>query len=167
MYFMRILTLFIVSICLSANAQDIGVPISSTLTVTFSDSVTKFDPPPESKLRLEQASEAVLIYISGRTSTRKPSPKDEALAFKRAASARAYLIDNGISPLKIMLNYVSAADYIAENDTPWGRQNNQRVEIEMIFLPGMLSQYSLWRTSKGTDLSSLLNHVGYLPTPII
>lgn len=140
---MKILALLVAFVCLPTNAQNIGIPVSTTLTVTFPDSVTKFDPPLEVVSHLEQAPEAVIIYISGRTSTTNPSPSDEALAFKRAASARAYLINQGISPLKIMLNYVSAADYAADNDTHWGRQKNQRVEIEMVFVDRSISQRSL------------------------
>lgn len=117
-----------------ANAQNIGVPIATTMTVTFPDSSTTFDPPFEVKMNLEQANDAVIIYVSGRTSTSTPSPRDEALAFKRAASARAYLINQGVSPLKIMVNYASASDYAVDNSTPWGRQANQRVEIEMVFI---------------------------------
>ena len=40
-----------------------------------------------------------------------------------------------MSPLKIMVNYVSAADYIEDNNTVTGRLANQRVDIELIFVP--------------------------------
>lgn len=121
---------------LSANifAGDAGKPVQTSLIVTYADSSTTFTPSLDAKLHLEHAKEAAIIYLSGRTSTTKPSAKDEALAFKRAAAARAYLIDKGVSPLKIMVNYVTAGDYIEDNSTPWGRSQNQRVEIDMVFI---------------------------------
>lgn len=112
-----------------------GAPISSLVRVSFSDSSTRFQPPSDVVDVLTNAKDAAMIYVSGRTSTSKPSARDEALAFARAAAARAYLIERGVSPLKIMVNYVSAADYIEDNSTVAGRLANQRVDIELIFVP--------------------------------
>jgi len=47
----------------------------------------------------------------------------------------AYLVARGVSPLKITLNYASAADFIAENTTAVGRHQNQRVEIDIVYVP--------------------------------
>ena len=82
-----------------------------------------------------QCDTASMIYITGRTSPNRPSARDEALALKRALSARKYLVDRGVSPLKVMVNFASAADYITENITPEGRYQNQRVEIELVYVP--------------------------------
>lgn len=120
--------------CATVQAQNLGTPIPTAVTVTFPDSITKFDPSLEVQMYLEKANDAAIIYISGRTSTNTASAQDEALAFKRAASARAYLIDRGVSPMKIMINYISAADFVLDNNTSWGRLANQRVEIEMVFV---------------------------------
>lgn len=62
-------------------------------------------------------------------------PRTLPVALKRALSARKYLVDRGVSPLKIMVNFASAADYVTENITPEGRYQNQRVEIELIYVP--------------------------------
>lgn len=132
--FLRLVFALIVFCGVPAMAQDVGIPISTTVIVTYPDSSTRFDPSMEAQMHLEHARDAVIIYVSGRTSTDTPSAKDEALAFKRAAAARAYLIQEGISPLKIMVNYISAADYVADNSTSWGKAANQRVEIEMVFI---------------------------------
>lgn len=132
---MRILVLILSLIVgISAEARNLGTPISTLLTVTYADSQHAFDPPVDVKEQLMNANEAAIIYIYGRTSTNTPSPRDEALAFRRAASARAYLIERGVSPIKIMVNYVSAGDYVADNTTAWGRAANQRVDIEMVFI---------------------------------
>lgn len=60
---------------------------------------------------------------------------DEALALRRALSARQYLIARGVSPLKIMVNFASATDFVADNSTPEGRYQNQRVDIELVYVP--------------------------------
>ena len=112
-----------------------GTPISSMVMVSFPDSSTTFQPPADVAAVLADARAASMIYVNGRTSTNRPSARDEILALKRALSARKYLVDRGVSPLKVMVNFASAADYITENITPEGRYQNQRVEIELIYVP--------------------------------
>jgi hypothetical protein len=112
-----------------------GEPASSVVTVSFGDKSAIFRPSPEQIEQLGTVQDASMIIINGRTSTNIPSGRDEYLAFTRAASARAWLIARGVSPLKIMINYASAADYMTENVTPEGRLLNQRVEIEVIYVP--------------------------------
>ena len=112
-----------------------GTPISSMVMVSFPDSSTTFQPPVDVAAVLDDARTASMIYINGRTSTNRPSARDEALALKRALSARKYLVARGVSPLKVMVNFASAADYITENITPEGRYQNQRVEIELVYVP--------------------------------
>ena len=122
-----------------AMAADYGsaadTPISSMVMVSFPDSSTTFQPPVDVAAVLDDARTASMIYINGRTSTNRPSARDEALALKRALSARKYLVDRGVSPLKVMVNGASAADYVTENITPEGRYQNQRVEIELVYVP--------------------------------
>ena len=122
-----------------ATAADYGsaadTPISSMVMVSFPDSSTTFQPPVDVAAVLDDARTASMIYINGRTSTHRPSARDEALALKRALSARKYLVDRGVSPLKVMVNFASAADYVTENITPEGRYQNQRVEIELVYVP--------------------------------
>lgn len=109
--------------------------ISSTVSVSFADSSSTFRPGVSEATILATARDASMVTINGRTSTNHPSAQDEALALKRAVSARAWLIARGVSPLKIMINYVSAADFMVDNATPEGRKINQRVDIEIIFVP--------------------------------
>lgn len=112
-----------------------GHPVSTTLHVSFPDSSSTFQPSPGQVAALGDVRDAAMVIISGRTSTLRPSARDESLALARAASARSWLIARGVSPLKIMINYVSAADFIADNSTPEGRYMNQRVDIEVFYVP--------------------------------
>lgn len=122
----------------SSLAQDkaptFDSPVSSVVVVPFPDSSTTFQPSAHQAAFLGDANQAALIAIRGRTSTKTPSVRDERLALERALSARSYLISRGVSPLKISVNFASAADFIADNSTPEGRLENQRVEVELIYV---------------------------------
>lgn len=121
-------------LCILLSAP-LHAEIPTVIRVTFPYASTTFQPSAEVTKMLFDAKNASIIYVSGRTSTHSPSARDEALAFARAAAARKYLIDHGVSPLKIMLNYASATDFIVDNSTPEGMLENQRVDIEMIYIP--------------------------------
>ena len=119
------------------SGDNFGTPISTTVFVSFQQSSVHFRPSLDDTAILAKAKDAALVAIRGRTSTNTPTAKDEALALARAISARAYLISCGVSPLKITLNYASAADFIVNNSTPEGRLQNQRVEIDIVHVPAL------------------------------
>lgn len=119
----------------AGDAGNFGTPIKSGVSVSFPDSSATFQPTPEALELLADARNAAIIYISGRTSTLRPRAADEALALRRALSARSYLVARGVSPLKIMVNFASAADFVADNSTAEGRRENQRVDIEVVYIP--------------------------------
>lgn len=132
------LFLFLLPVVHSVLAQPAvyeGMPVSTTVYVPFANGSVRFVPSAEAVESLASAPAAALVAIRGRTSTPTPSAKDEALALARAIAARSYLIAHGVSPLKITLNYASAADFVADNSTVAGRQQNQRVEIDIIHVP--------------------------------
>lgn len=112
-----------------------GTPISTAIMVSFPDGSAAFKPDDSQAEILAAAKDAAAIYIRGRTSTDRASKQDEALALARAISARNYLIARGVSPLKISINYASAMDFIASNQTREGRMLNQRVEVELVHVP--------------------------------
>ena len=135
---MLVIVLVALSFAQSAVAQEqigpFGSPISSVVLVSFPSSSTEFRPNEHQADYLKDAKNAALVVVRGRTSTNTPSAKDEALALARALSARTYLIARGVSPLKIQVNFASAADFIADNSTQEGRLQNQRVEIELVYV---------------------------------
>jgi outer membrane protein OmpA-like peptidoglycan-associated protein len=116
------------------SSSSFGMPISAAVIVSFQDSSAVFKPDADQATRLADANGAALVTIRGRTSTNRPSAKDESLALSRALSARSYLIARGVSPLKVVINFASAADFVSDNSTPEGRRENQRVEVEMVFV---------------------------------
>ncbi|WP_417519380.1 OmpA family protein [Marinobacter sp.] len=118
-----------------ANTDSHRDPVSSTVSVSFDSGDSTFQADPTNRAILDAAKTASMVIVSGRTSTDIPSKRDEMLALKRALSARDYLVSQGVSPLKIMLNYASASDYRVDNDTPEGKYINQRVDIKIIYVP--------------------------------
>jgi len=109
-------------------------PRSTSVIVSFNDRSTLFAPTPEQAALLAEAKDAALITIRGRTSSPRSNAKGEAVALARALAARSYLVARGVSPLKISINFASAADFIADNLTAEGRAKNQRTEVELIFV---------------------------------
>lgn len=118
-----------------AENYSFGQPVLTAISVAFPTKSTTFRPDAGTAELLSEAKEAAMIYVSGRTSTPRPSAADEALALRRALSARQYLIARGVSPLKIMVNFASATDFVADNSTPEGQYQNQRVDIELVYVP--------------------------------
>jgi outer membrane protein OmpA-like peptidoglycan-associated protein len=78
---------------------------------------------------LSLAMQAKQIHIRGRTDNTKESNFDLNIAKGRALAARNILIENGVNPQTIFIEYSSASDYISENITNEGRAKNRRVEI--------------------------------------
>jgi outer membrane protein OmpA-like peptidoglycan-associated protein len=136
----HLLIIFVLAIISSSlragEIVDTFTPESTTLSVSFEDSSALFRPSKKQKAVLSDAKYAAMIVINGRTSTKNPSLWDETLALERAKAARNWLKRRGVSELKILINYASAADYLVDNSTKKGRYINQRVDIELIFVPG-------------------------------
>lgn len=123
----------------SALATAIGgsfdEPSAAGVSVYFANNSSNFRPDADTAEVLADARHAALIYVSGRTSTTRPSRTDEALALRRALAARSYLVSRGVSPLKVMINFASGADFTSDDGAPDDRQEGQRVDIEVIYVP--------------------------------
>jgi len=80
---------------------------------------------------IDQAKHAQWILVRGRTDATTHSQGDEHIALHRAINTRNALVTHGIDPARIRIEYLSGGDYLADNTTPEGRQQNRRVEIEL------------------------------------
>lgn len=117
---------------LVAQAEQAPSTESTVFRYQFSFSSSKLALTPAQKAELLlKAHSAERIEIRGRTDGKRPSSGDEAVAKARALAARSLLVANGVPPEKMAINYVSAADYVADNYSPAGRSQNRRVEIEV------------------------------------
>ena len=93
---------------------------------------TKFNPTTEqSTALLPILVNAKRIIVRGRTDGLQPSATDEKIALNRALSAQRFLVNHGVSPLIIAVNYLSAGDYAADNNSAAGRAQNRRVDIDV------------------------------------
>jgi outer membrane protein OmpA-like peptidoglycan-associated protein len=107
-------------------------PASRTITVTFPYNDTHFRPSGYQLAELMPlVGKAKRVEIRGRTDAKTPSDADAKIAMQRAMSAQRYLISQGVPASMISINYVSAGDYVSDNETSIGRSLNRRVDIEV------------------------------------
>lgn len=106
---------------------------SRTFTVYFPYGNTTFKVgEPMAAEMLPLARGATVIRLRGRTDGQRYSVGDERVAMNRAIAARNYFVSRGIAADRIEMQYVSAADYAADNSTQAGRDLNRRVEIDLV-----------------------------------
>jgi outer membrane protein OmpA-like peptidoglycan-associated protein len=88
-------------------------------------------PAPERERLVQAAKAAPLVVVRGRTDADQDNPADSRLARERAQAMQALLLDAGVAPERIRLQYQGAGDQVADNQTPAGRALNRRVEVEV------------------------------------
>lgn len=105
---------------------------SETIRVQFQSNDTNFNPTPtQLAALLPLLKDAQRIEVRGRTDNQSPGPLDEQVALQRALAAKRFLVAQGVSPLIVSINYISADDYVADNCTDAGKSQNRRVDIEI------------------------------------
>lgn len=101
-------------------------------SVYYTASGTKFEPDAATGRDLRAvARTAARIELIGRTDGEKPSASDESIALKRVLAARRFLVDQGVDPTRIYLQYASATGYVGDNSTAFGRSQNRRIDIRI------------------------------------
>lgn len=78
------------------------------------------------------ASKAQSISILSTTDADRPSDASALIASARAENVKQYLVDLGVEPSKITVNYLDYGGFVADNATDTGRQRNRRVDIEVV-----------------------------------
>lgn len=73
------------------------------------------------------------LVIAGHTDSQGDDQANLILSKKRAEAVRDYLVQRGIDPSRLIVQYYGETKPIDTNDTPEGRQKNRRVEMEVIF----------------------------------
>ncbi len=92
----------------------------------------------EAKQRLDaalvqmRADPAARFRIIGHTDSIGPDAYNERLAIHRAEAAKAYLVNRGIAPKRLVTEGHGETRPIADNRTAAGRAENRRVEIEVL-----------------------------------
>ncbi|MFN7119845.1 MAG: OmpA family protein, partial [Saprospiraceae bacterium] len=75
---------------------------------------------------------AVFIEIGGHTNSLPPDEVCDRLSTARAKSVMEFLIQKGIEERRLSFRGYGKRVPIADNNTPEGRQQNQRVEIKIL-----------------------------------
>jgi len=75
------------------------------------------------------------LLVEGHTDSVGSDAYNIELSQRRADSVRAFLVQNGVGPERILTSGFGKAYPVASNDTPEGRQQNRRVEV-IILDPG-------------------------------
>ncbi|MDC1068224.1 OmpA family protein [Candidatus Kapabacteria bacterium] len=76
--------------------------------------------------------ENVVILIEGHTDNVGSYATNDRLSLKRANAVKKYLINKGISPLRIKTKGYGERRPIASNNSDWGKKLNRRTEIIII-----------------------------------
>lgn len=101
-------------------------------TVRFDFGKTRVAISPEvASALLDDARNAPLVLLRGRTDGTADSLAESRIARERAAAVRDYLLAAGIDPTRIRATYQPIGDHAADNSTAAGRSINRRVEIEV------------------------------------
>jgi outer membrane protein OmpA-like peptidoglycan-associated protein len=93
---------------------------------------------PESRTTLDQVATSlknwpdVMVEIQGHTSEPGTAMHNMELSQRRAAAVMAYFVAEGIDASRLVANGYGQTRFIADNDTPEGRQENRRVELHEI-----------------------------------
>jgi outer membrane protein OmpA-like peptidoglycan-associated protein len=69
------------------------------------------------------------VVIEGYTDSLGTADFNQGLSERRAGAVRAYLLDQGVSSMRLTSFGKGASDPVAGNDTASGRQQNRRVEV--------------------------------------
>lgn len=77
------------------------------------------------------ARDADSIVIRGYTDSAVADGANQRVAAGRAASAKRWLVANGIDPARIQTRYKGGGSFLADNNTDSGRALNRRVEVEL------------------------------------
>lgn len=94
------------------------------------------------------AYEDTRVLVVGHTDATGSDSYNQALSERRARSARAWLLRQGIAPDRVEALGRGESEPVASNDTQEGRQLNRRVEIA-IFASEELQQEMLQRHGRG------------------
>jgi len=74
---------------------------------------------------------AALVVIRGRTDGTRETPTESRIARERAAKMQAMLVTAGIDATKIHISHQPVGDHVVSQETPQGRAQNRRVEVEI------------------------------------
>jgi len=121
----------------AANAASAAAALRSTLTATVHFDYDQADLRPDDKAVLDakipilQANTGVTIRISGHTDERGSDEYNLALGQRRAAAAKAYLVQHGIADARIETISYGEERPVAQGSDEGAYSQNRRAEFEI------------------------------------
>ena len=101
-------------------------------TLRFAFNSARIDASAEELARLLAAARAAAyVVVKGRTDGTVETPGESAIARRRVAAMYGVLLQGGVDPHRIALQYQPVGDRIADNTTLEGQAANRRAEIEL------------------------------------
>ncbi len=114
-------------------SPDIAIVLEGVTFLSGSASLTE-----DSKRVLDVVAASIVrldkqrFEIAGHTDTSGSAELNRGLSQRRAETVRLYLIEKGVSALRLVARGYGGAHPVADNSTPEGRRRNRRVEINRI-----------------------------------
>jgi outer membrane protein OmpA-like peptidoglycan-associated protein len=110
-----------------------GMPRPNVIwTLRFAFNSARIDAAPADLKRLtDAATAAALVVVKGRTDGSRESMGESQVARLRADAMRHVLVQAGVDPKRIDVQYQPIGDYLVPNTTDEGRATNRRVEVEL------------------------------------
>lgn len=138
----------------NATVERVGEGIGVTFDSGILFDVDESDLRAEAESNLTELAESLESYedtrvlVVGHTDSTGSDSYNKALSERRAESARAWLLRQGIQPDRVEALGRGETEPVADNDSEAGRQQNRRVEIA-IFASEELQQQMLERHGRG------------------
>ena len=111
------------------NRLKLDIPSDISFDSNRADIKSNFRPILDRFASSLQENPGTTVTIIGHTDSTGGPSINEPLSRERAASARDYLAQRGVSPSRIMIDGRGAREPVASNDDPSSRSRNRRVEI--------------------------------------
>ncbi|MBS3998703.1 MAG: OmpA family protein [Hydrogenophaga sp.] len=87
--------------------------------------------PAQASAMVEEAKDAPLVVLRGRTDGASDTAAESQVAQARANAVRDYLVACGVDPARIRTTHQPSGDHLGDNRSPQGRHLNRRVEVEV------------------------------------
>ncbi len=100
-------------------------------SILFAFGSSRVPLPSDASALIEQARQAPLVLLSGRTDGTVATSAESRIALERAAAVRSWLVQGGVDPARIRTTWQPVGDHAADNSVAAGRSLNRRVEVEI------------------------------------